>query len=251
MIDQGAFQDDFIPNSGEISQETDKSSEVKLRPKGVKVIYGEKAVFRSLSKAIQDAKELVCTTRLSTHPLDLRKKHLEEFANSLRAVHTRNDPISESLKRIIVVNSHDKRSGVDDLLNIKGKLFLYLMTPTDAYNFEIVIIDNKKAFVLYRNIDINTDELCSYAFCCENEAYVQKEILLFSRLTKQAEDQEKVGEAMIIEKNDDVVKITTKGAETKGTKITAMEAVKVFFDETMRKQPKTPSPNGSGIKYGE
>jgi len=241
----------FNTNPEEISQESyEQATEVKLKPKGVKVIYGEKAVFKALSKAVQNAKDFVCSTRLSNHPLDLKKNHLEEFANSLRHVHTRSDPISDSLKRIIVVNSNEKRQGVDDLLNIKGKLYLYLMTPTDNYNFEIVIIDNIKAFVLYRDKNTEPSDLCSYAFCCENDAFVQKEILLFSQLTKQAEEQEKIGAAMIIEKNEDTVIIKSKGSKTEGSKLKAMEEVKKFFEDTLMKQNLNENNYSSGLKMG-
>jgi len=221
-----------------------KSDSSKNRTKGVKVYHSEVEAFKALTECIRGAKTSVLTTRLSAHEVDLSKEHLKDFNDALINSLEKMDYFARTVKRIVVTNLHEKQEGVLRLLNSEGKvpLTIYLIKKIETdYNFEVVVIDNSKAFVLYRDNDTPKSDICSYSFFCENGAFVTKEHMFFDMLTKEAEKLKESDNAMIIEKT--VAKITVNG-EVYDKLEEVLFKVKDFFKSVLNKKQKQDSAYG-------
>jgi len=216
-----------------------KSDSSKTRTKGVKVYQNEVEAFIALTECIKGAKTSVLTTRLSAHEVDLSKDHLRDFNDALTNALEKKDYFARKVKRIVVTNLHEKLNGVLSLIKCEGKvpLSLYLIKKMGAdYNFEVVVIDNNKAFVLYRDNDTPDSDICSYSFFCENDAFVTKEYMFFDMLTKEAEKLKKEGDAMIIEKTGENITIYNRDGKEDCDISKALHKVEDFFKGSPRKK---------------
>ena len=165
-----------------MSSGKDTGSKKIAKTKRAKVIDGEDAVFAALAKAIRAAEKSVYTTRLSPHNIDRSKKYYGEFDGALR------DAVGKSFEdmiRIVTANHSEKKEGVNVLIMLaEGKATFYLIKDSQCnYDYELVVIDDKKAFSLYRESDTPPDSLCSYAIYCENKSFINERKQLFAIAT--------------------------------------------------------------------
>ncbi|MDR2731936.1 MAG: nucleoside 2-deoxyribosyltransferase, partial [Fibromonadaceae bacterium] len=110
-------------------------------------IEGEKDAFDALTNAIKEAKIVVKTTRFSEFTV------VDSYPDFFAAIQSAPGHLQSGFHRIIAVNSPNKLAEVHRLVvnNPGNKLTIYL--TQEKYNFEIVIIDNKEAFIHFRDPD--------------------------------------------------------------------------------------------------
>jgi len=211
---------DIIP----VSEKLDGIRALLEREKGfnAKYIEGENLAFKELTKEIEKAQISVKTTRFSEFSVVTSQT---AFFNAIKSAPER---LEKGLYRIIAANSVDKIKEVQDLIlsNVGKKLTITLTTK--EYNFEIVVVDERVAFVHFRRKD-KPKEMISATLRIDEKAAVEEFSRIFEGLTlpsgaaNELQTETINCEEITIETLHADLKKVTKYFDDNGIRVTAKE----------------------------
>jgi len=173
------FSKDIIP----VSAKLDGIRELLVREKGFNATYikGENQAFQALTEEIVKARISVKTTRFSGFSV------VSSQTAFFKAIKDAPERLEKGLYRIIAANSPVKIKEVQDLIlaNIGKKLTITLTTK--EYNFEIVVVDERVAFVHFRRKD-KPQEMISATLKIEEKDAVEEFSEIFEGLSQPSDD---------------------------------------------------------------
>jgi hypothetical protein len=144
-------------------------------------IEGEEAAFNALTDAIKRAKIMVKTTRFSPFTV------VEKYPNFFAAIQSATGRLEKGFQRIIAVNNGDKLAEVNQLVaSNPGKKLTICLTQKE-YNFEIVVIDNKEAFIHFRRAD-QPDIMIASTLHVKEEKVAEEFSVIFDHLLQPGDN---------------------------------------------------------------
>ncbi|MDR2581300.1 MAG: hypothetical protein LBC85_09955 [Fibromonadaceae bacterium] len=184
-------------------------------------IDGEDNAFKALINSIKKARKSIRTTRFSPNAVVDRQK---EFFQTIKEVMDSKKEV-KSFSRIIAVNHEKKYEEIDKLIlnNLGHNFTIYL--SRNAYNFEIVIIDEEIVFIHFKESDAKNAKQ-------EQEAEIISATLKF-KSCRVADEFIKIFDSM---KADNIIRVVHCAKLNRKTYNKEMNVIKRIFNKELNQK---------------